>query len=204
MKRAGRWLITVSLLGLTAGWSGCNTGGAGGGGGGGSGDGGNQDPLPEFQLGAGNDELDADVAAITTADNEALDCLDQGFQFSEEEVLLALKGGYLADDALEVEFPEFVGDLVAPEQAKADEICDTTVDNASEELLGWLDRLTAARNEGAACVGEPASLTNENSLALLKTDYLGSSVRLFDTLISFAEVFVPDVERTVTEQVCAE
>ncbi|MFQ5490074.1 MAG: hypothetical protein ACE5GE_05065 [Phycisphaerae bacterium] len=208
MKRAGRWLIAVSLLSLSGGWSGCNTTGAGGGGGGGGsadtgGTGGqDQDPLPDFQLGAGNDSLDADVAAITAADNQALACANQDLVFTEQDVLSALKQGYVADDTLEMDFPEFVADLVDPEQAKANEICDTTLDNASEELLTWIQRLTDSRNEGATCLGEPATLTNENSLLLLKTEYLTKSVRLYSTLLSFAEVFVPDVEQTVAGLTC--
>ena len=74
---------TILCLGMML--CGCNAGGGGGGGGGGDGGTGNDDPLPEYQLGQGDEEFDANVATIAQADNESLECferMDSGHQSS--------------------------------------------------------------------------------------------------------------------------
>ena len=169
---------------------GCSSGGTGGG-----------DPLPEFQLGQ-DPELDAEVAALTAARNQALACVNAEERTNESDVFLALKQGYAANPAPTETFPEYVANLVEPEQAKTDEICDTTLGNASAELLALIERLTAARNRGAECEGLVGSATNEDSLELLKLGYFNQSVLSFPTLTDFAPLYVEDIER-LADDACA-
>jgi len=179
----------------------CSSGGGGGGGNGGNDNGGVQDPLPEFQLGD-DEQLDADVAAITAADNDAVDCIGDTVQFTDEGTLLSLKQGYAADPSPDSTFPEFVAGIVPPEQAKSTEICDTTLENASEELLALVQRLTATRNRGRQCINEDPVFDDENSLRLLKVKFLEHSVQVYPTLLEFADVYVPAAEDTTDAQ-CA-
>ncbi|MCP4247439.1 MAG: hypothetical protein GY778_10365 [bacterium] len=200
MNRSNRWDLVHTTLGLTLALtlSGCATSSGGGGGG----DGGNADPLPDFQLGD-DAQFDADVAAITQADNDALACLDEDRRFSDKDTLLALKKGYTAGETSGSTFPEFVAETVTLEQNKSDDICNTTLGNASEELLGLIQELTDIRNRGAECAGEEPTLSNENSLAFLKTQYLGQAARTFPTLLEFADAYIPAAEQVADDQ-CAE
>ena len=202
MKTGFLFLGFAVVLGLSLTLCGCNTASSGGGGGGGDDDAGDDattDPLPEYQL-EDDPELADDVGAITEADNEALACLDSTAQ-TEEDVLLALKNGYVSMTDPEETFPEFVASLVEPEQSKADEICGTTLENASADLLEQIQRLTTDRNRGRECQGQDPTLTDENSLAYLKTQYFGQSVQLYPTMLDFAIPFADEVE-LVTDDEC--
>ena len=202
MKVADVFTRTLAGLSVTLLLCGCTTGAGGGGGGGGDGDGGDggtEDPLPQYQLGQ-DEELDANVGAITAADNAAVVCLQEEFIYDEEGVLLSLKQGYVADTSVAPSFPEFVADLVELEQAKSTEICDTTLENASQELLDLVARLTAARNRGRECRGEDPTLTDENSLLLLKKEFFARSVRTFPTLLEFADLYVEDAEQVAEDE----
>lgn len=187
--------FALALCGCTA------PAGGGGGGGGGDGGGGNdngaEDPLPEYQLGQGDEELDANVGVVTTADNQAVECLGLDVQFEDGEVLLALKTGYAAEEGPEAEFPEFVAQTAALEAPKADEICNTTLENASAELLDLVQRLTASGNAAATCLGEPADITDEDSLGAIKREFFGRSVNVYPTMTEFADAFVTDAEQAV-------
>jgi len=202
MRRAAVRLGGWALCGLALILGGCNRSTGGGGGGNGSNDNGSvQDPLPEFQLGD-DEQLDADVAAITAADNDAVDCIGDTVQFTDEGTLLSLKQGYAAAPSPDSTFPEFVAEIALLEQAKSTEICDTTLENASEELLALVQRLTATRNRGRECIGEDPVFDDENSLRLLKIKFLENSVQVFPTLVEFANSFVPAAEDTTDAQ-CA-
>ena len=142
------------------------------------------------------------MAALTAGRNEALACVNAEERANESDVFLALKRGYVANPAPTETFPEFVVNLVEPEQAKTDEICDTTLGNASAELLALIERLTAARNRGAECEGLVGSATDEDSLELLKLGYFNQSVVTFPTLTDFAPLYVEDIER-VADEACA-
>ncbi|MHC4064310.1 MAG: hypothetical protein ACYSUI_07395 [Planctomycetota bacterium] len=183
--------LTFALM-MSLALCGCATSTGGGGGG--------EDPLPGFQLGQ-DEDLDADVAAITAADNDALECLGEVFVFSQEDTLLTLKQGYVGSDTSNTTFPEFVANIVPLERAKAEEICETTLENASDELQADIGQLTAARNRARECQGEAPDLTDENSLELLKTAFLAESVLRSPTLLDFAELFVNDIER-IADQEC--
>lgn len=185
-------LVWALVLGLALLLGGC-TAPAGGGDGDDGGEDGVQDPLPEYRLGE-DAQLDADVAAITEADNAALECIDEDLRFEEEDVLLSLKEGYVDDPDPEGTFPEFVAEIVDLEQAKSDEICNTTLENASPELLAEIERLTTARNRGRDCRGEDPNLTDENSLLYLATKYLGQSAQFYPTMLDFAVPFVEEAE----------
>ena len=195
MNRSNRLDLVRTTLGLTVALtlSGCAASGGDGGGGG------DTDPLAEFQLGD-DQQLDDDVAAITQADNEALACLEQELRFSDEDTLAALKRGYTAGDTAGSTFPEFIAEAVPLERNKSDDICNTTLESASEELLALIQELTAIRNRGRECAGDDPTLTDENSLAFLKTEYFGEAARTFPTLLDFAEAFVPATEQVADEQ----
>ena len=176
--------VTVSVLLL-----GCATGGGGGG------DGGSADPLAQYQLGR-DEELDADVGAITAADNEGVACLGQDLVFEDEDVLASLKGGYPADSPAE-EFPEFVAQTVPLEEAKTDEICNTTLENASTEALDLVERLTVAANRSAECLGEEADVTDQDSLEAIKERYFSSSVHVYESMVEMATALVEEAEQAV-------
>ena len=183
-----RLMMPLVLMAL----AGCAVGGAGSLG---------EDSLPEVQLGD-DPVLDADVAAITAARNEALVCLGEEGDVEEADMLLALKQGYVDDPAGAATFPQFVAQFVEPERSRADEICQTTLDNASAELLAQIQRLTTARIRGAQCEGTDANLTDETSLERLKLEFFGTSIRAYPTLTDFAEAFVEDFEQVV-DDLCA-
>lgn len=188
---------TIVGLSLAFGFVGCNAGGGGGGGGGG----GNTDPLAQYQLGD-DPELDADVATIADADNEAADCIALNVTFEEQEVLDALKQGF-PDDRSEEEFPEFVAETAPLAEAKTREICDTTLENASNELLELVNRMTEAGNQNNVCIGEEPDVTDEQSLRAIKRTYFSSSVYAFDSMEEAATVLVEETEEIVEEN-CAE
>ena len=181
----------VLLLGGCAAPSGGGDGGAGGDGGGAD----NEVPLPEYQLGE-DEQLDADVAAISEADNAALECIAFS-PTNEEAVLLALKNGYTSDPDRTQTFPEFVADIVEPEQAKSDEICNTTLENASPELLDLIGRLTEAGNFSVECAGDEPDVTDEDSLLVIKKGYFPQSVNVYSSMVEFAEVLVEEAEQAV-------
>jgi hypothetical protein len=202
MKLGSLLVGTVTAATLTLALCGCATGSGGGGGGGGgdgNGDGAVQDPLPEYQLGL-DDELDASIGAITAADNAIVECIGEDITYNEEGVLLSLKLGYTAGATAGMSFPEFVADLAELEQGKSDEICNTTLENASEELLGLIARLTEARNHGRECRGDDPTLTDENSLLYLKVQYFKYSVRDFPTMLDFAAPFVEEAEQVAEDE----
>ena len=182
--------LTVSVLLL-----GCATGGGGGGDGGE--DGGSADPLAQYQLGR-DEEFDADVGAITATDNESVTCLGLALVFEDEDVLTALKEGYPADSPAE-EFPEFVAQTVPLEEAKTDEICNTTLENASAELSDLIERLTTAGNRNNECLGEEADITDEDSLEAIKKGYFGSSVHVYESMAELAVKVVEETEQVVEE-----
>ena len=97
-------------------------------------------------------------------------------------------------------FPEFVASLVEGERSKSDAVCDTTLENASEELLEQVERLTAARNSGRECQGLDPVLTDANSLDFLKTQYFAQSVQVYPTLLDFAIPFVDEAEQVAEDQ----
>jgi hypothetical protein len=202
MKLGSLLFGTMTAATLTMALCGCATGsggGGGGGGGGGNGDGAVQDPLPEYQLGL-DAELDANVAAITAADNAIVECIGEEITYNEEDVLLSLKLGYTAGATAGMSFPEFVADLAELEQGKSDEICNTTVENASDELRALITRLTEARNRGRECRDEDPTLTDENTLLYLKRQYFKYSVRDFPTLLDFAAPFVEEAEQIAEDE----
>jgi hypothetical protein len=183
------WLLMVSFL-----VAGCATTPPAGGGGGaddgsegegegeGEGENGN-DPLPEFQLGD-DAQLDADVAAIVAADQQvnSPQCLDLRQSYTAENVMLNLKFGYTqSPDAMET-FPEFVASIAELEQPKADEICSTTLENASEGILALVGEATAARNRQRGCEGVDTNVTDEVSLTDLLRVFFNSPVRVYATL----------------------
>lgn len=109
-------------------------------------------------------------------------------------MLIVLKGQYDQDPTLGPTLEDYVAETAQLEGARADEICNTTVDNASEELLALIARLTVAANRNAECIGEPADASDEDSLDVLKKGWLPASPHVFPTLMDFAEAFVSEVE----------
>ncbi len=172
--------------------AGCNTGGGGGGGGTST-----PDPLADYQLGE-DTQLDADVAAITVADNEGVTCLGQAIVYEDEDVLNALKAGYPPDEPAEG-FPAFVAETAGLERIKVDEICDTTLENASADLTALIERLTVAANQNNECIGEDPDITDEDSLLVIKKGYFGSSPHQYTSMTEFAEVLVEETEGVVAE-----
>jgi hypothetical protein len=192
MKRAANFgqLTWALFSGVALLLSGCAA--AGGGGGGGEDE--VEDPFPDVQYEGGDAQLDADLVAIADASEQAVGCLTEGSRPQEETVLIVLKAQYDEDRTLAPTLEDYVAETAVLEQARSDEICDTTLDNASEELLGLVGRLTVAANRAADCLGEPADETDEDSLEVLKKQWLPTSAHVFPTLTDLAREFVPEVE----------
>ena len=182
--------------------SGCAAGGGGGGGGGGE-----ADPFPDVQVG-NNPELDANLAATADATAQALVCLGderdpEELRPDEASVLTVLKREYNEDSSAAPTLPDFIAQTAQLEQARADEICDTTLDNASAELLDLIARLTAAGNRADQCQGRAPDQSDETSLQFIKARYLTESVHDYATMAESATFFVDEVERAV-DQACAD
>jgi len=186
---------TVLSLGLML--CGCNTAGGGGGGGGGDGDGGGaDDPLPEYQLGE-DPELDADVAAITQADNEAEECYGGTTVHTDEDELLALKHGYAANPESADTFEDFVHAVAGIEASKRDQICDTNLGD-DEDLDASVQRVTDAANQAAECQGQDQTATPEDSLLAIKILFFDAGIRAGD-LVEFAEDMAAEAEQEADE-----
>lgn len=186
---------TILSLGLML--CGCNAGGSGGGDGGT----GNDDPLPEYQLGRGDEEFDANVAAITQADNESLECFESTVRFTEEEVLASLNAAYVNDPDLAPTFEDFVEDVAAIQTFKRDQICDTTLDE-DEDLDAAIQRITDTANRLSECRGNEAAATVEDSLLTVKALFFDDYLTTLD-LVVFAEQTADQQERQVEEE-CGE
>jgi len=191
--RAGLYLV----LGLALLPWGCQT--ATGGGGGGDGEA-VEDPLPEYQLGD-NPELDADVAAITQADNEAVDCFGGTVDFTDEEVLEDLKSGYVTEAGDDVPaFEVWVDELVPVEQSKRDQICDTELEQDAD-LDAALQRIVDAEDRADGCRGEEATATLDDALLNVKAAFFGAG-RAATDLVDFATALAAEAEGEADE-VCA-
>jgi hypothetical protein len=193
MKLGSLLFGTMTTATLASALCGCATGG---GGGGGSAGGATQDRLADYQL--DDPGLAEDVGTITAADNQAVACLGQDVTYEDEAILAALKAGYPADEPAD-QFPSFVAETADLEQAKADEICNTTLENASPELLDLVDRMTVAGNLNNECLGEEPDITDQDSLRTIKKGYFGSSVHAYGSLVEFAAVLVEETERVVED-----
>jgi len=156
------------------------------------------DPVPAYAPGT-DPGVDADVADLTAARNRAFECLEDDTRVEEEELFLALEQGYANEPEGAMTFPEFVEAFVQPEQDRAEEICQTTLENASAELTALIARLTTARNRLAACEGQAGVATDETSLDLIMLGYVGQPVLLYASLTEFAEVYVADFEQQVDD-----
>jgi hypothetical protein len=152
--------------------------------GGGGGDATTGDPLAEYRLGD-NAELDADVAAITKAYNDAVICVNDNASFTEEQNLDALKQAYTgAPDG----FPAYVDQARTQIEQGTNEICTTELGD-DPDLDAQVTQLTTQRNRGRQCRGDTPNLTDENSLAYLKQQYL-KRILAFDDLLAAAQQLV--------------
>ncbi len=188
--RTAHWLarcttiLTLALM-LTA----CNTGGGGGGGG-------DVDPYPDTQFGGGDAELDANLTAISDATEQALLCGGRESRPEEAAILDVVKRRYAEDETVAPTLEDYVALTAQGDQARADEICDTTLENASDGLLALVVRMTEAVND---CLGEQDQVTDEDSLEVLKSKWLDPAPLDYPTLTDFAAAFVPEVEQAECE-----
>jgi hypothetical protein len=186
----GLALVCVVVMG-----SGCGTTSGGGGGGGG-----NTGPsLTEYQLDGSNPELEADITALTTAYNAALQCIgeDDTF-FTDQQNLDALKTSYTGAAA---DFPAYVDESRQLVENGSDEICNYAL-GQDAVLDGFVADITEARNRGRACRGDDPNLTDENSLEFLKQRYL-TQVLSFDNLTDAAEALANDAA-VIADEECGE
>jgi hypothetical protein len=167
-------------------------------GGGGGGDGTSSDPLAEYRLGA-QAELDADVAAITNAYNDAVLCVNDNASFTDQQNLDALKAAYTGDPE---DFPTYVDQARTQIEQRTDEICTTDLGDDAE-LDAQVTELTTQRNRGRDCRGATPNLTDENSLLYLKQQYL-ERILAFDNLLAAAEALVSDATQIADDECAAE
>ena len=192
-------LVWGLVLGLALLLGGC-TAPAGGGDGDDGGEDGVRDPLPDYQLGQ-DEDLDADVAAITEADNDILECIGRTLTFTDEDVLEDLKNGYVASPGIAPTFEDFVSDVAAIETSKRDQICDTEAGD-DEDLDAALERIVDAEVRADECRGEEASATVDDALLNVKALFFEEGIATTD-LVAFAEQMADQAEQEADE-VCAE
>jgi len=195
MKSAPLLAPAATILSLGLMLCGCNAGGSGGGGDGGTG---NDDPLPEYQLGQGDEEFDANVAAITRADNESLECFESTVRFTEEEVLASLKRIYRNSRDLAPTFEEHVANAAAIQPLKRDQICNTSLGD-DENFDESIQRVTDAANRLSECRGNEPTATVEDSILVVKALFFEAGLSTVD-LVAFAEGIADEQERQVEEE----
>ena len=166
--------LVISLL-----LCGCGASSAGGGGGGNGGNDGSTDPLPGFQLDDGNDELDANVAAIAAADNESTECFNSPVRFTEQDVLMSMKQAYSARPNLAPTFEEYVASVAIIQPAKRDEICESEL-GEDEALDTAVQGITDAANRLAECKGNDPAATTEDSLLTVKALFFDAGLTTID------------------------
>ncbi len=183
-------LVCTLIIGL-----GCNAGGGGGGGGGGA----TRPNLAQYQLDGSHPQMEADIAAVTSAYNAALVCVgDDNVSFTDQQNLDALKASYTgaADD-----FPAYVAQSRQRIEKGSEEICTYDLgDDATLDAL--IATITADRNRGRECRGEDPTFTDAISLDYLKHGYL-SRILNFDNMTEAAEVLARDIT-LLADEVCKE
>jgi hypothetical protein len=186
-----RTFCIVAFVSAATAISGCSTTGGGGGGGGG-------DPLAQYQLDGTYPALETDVAAITTADNAAVDCISSNGAYTDQQTLDGLKAAY---DGAADGFPAFVADVRTQVERRSDEICHTDLGDIPE-LDAVIARLTAARNRGRECQGDEPNLDDENSLQLVKHEYLHTGLAFHS--ITEVAVALADAGEQAADGLCAQ
>jgi hypothetical protein len=164
---------------------------SGGGGGGGSTTG---DPLAEYRLG-GDAALDADVAAITKAYNDAVICVNDDVSFTEEQNLDALKQTFTGAPE---DFPAYVHQTRTQIEQRTGEICTTELGD-DPDLDAQVAELTTQRNRGRQCRGDEPTLDDENSLGYLKQQFL-KRILAFDDLLSAAQTLVTEATQAADSE----
>ena len=186
-----RTFCTLAFVLATMGLLGCSTAGGGGGGGGG-------DPLAQYQLDGTYPEMEVDVAAVTAADNAAVDCISSNGAYTDQQTLDGLKSAY---DGAADGFPAYVDGVRPQVERRSDEICNTDLGDIPE-LDAAITRLTAARNRGRECQGDAPNLDDENSLLFVKSQYMDTGL-VFDSITAVA-VALADAGERAADDLCAQ
>ena len=188
-----RTFCTLAFVLATMGLLGCSTAGGGGGGGGG-------DPLAQYQLDGTYPEMEVDVAAVTAADNAAVDCISSNGAYTDQQTLDGLKSAY---DGAADGFPAYVDEVRPQVERRSDEICNTDLGEIPE-MDAAITRLTAAGNRGRECEGKEPDRNDEGCLLFVKSSYMRIDVLLaFDSITAVAEALADAGERAA-DDLCAQ